>query len=123
MNEETETIEHEEPRPFPRLTDDELRKFVDDVVSNRVWLAHDAPEREDPLMPFLPLRLGGLPSNIKAEEVGTIWEYMSQRGPRDANGMPTFFSAHIMHIDDWKRAVPAIEEEVERRKNIALDPA
>ena len=74
-------------------------------------------------MPFLMLRVCGLPSNIEAKNVGTIWEHMSKRGPIDANGMPTFLSAHIMHIDDWRRAVDAITAEQERRKNIPLDPA
>ena len=55
-----------------------------------------------------------------AEKIAIVWEWFEKRGPRSINGMPGFFSHHFMHIDDWKRAAPAIERELKRRREFEI---
>lgn len=55
-----------------------------------------------------------------ASQVGILWEYLSQAGPRSINGMPMFTSVHIMHKDDWQRAAAAYERERERLDSLEV---
>jgi hypothetical protein len=109
---------------LPKMSDEDLRKFVDDYCSNRIFTSNELQNSEIDLlqMIFLPLSLGCLsklqPDSLK--QVGCIWEYYDKAGPRSINGKPMFMSMNLMHIDDWKRAVTAIEKEEKRRENIEL---
>jgi hypothetical protein len=109
---------------LPRLSDDELRKFVDDFVSNRIFTTAHLRDHEAGMitMIFMPLGFGCFskvqPDSLK--QIGVIYEYNDKAGPRSINGMPMFFSFHMLHIDDWERAKAAIIKEQERRKNIEL---
>ena len=110
-----------------RATDDELRKFVDDFVSSRIFTdRHIRPSDVVGTMSmiFMPIALGAF-SKYEKESlkiVGCIYEYMSEAGPRSVNGYPIFFSMRFLHVEDWKRACKAIEREQERRGSIKLDP-
>ena len=106
------------------MSDEELAKFVDDFCSGRIFtLHHIAPHSRESLagMVFMPVALGAFSSWFKQEmeQIGTIWEYLSEAGPRSINGYPMFHSFYLVHADDWKRAVRAIEREEARRKDKA----
>ena len=109
---------------LPRLSDTDLRKFVDDFVSNRIFTSAQLNEGNVNLLPmvFMPLGLGSLahlqPDSLK--QIGCVWEYIDRAGPRSINGLPTFISMNLLHIEDWKRAVPAIDKEIKRRASIEL---
>lgn len=105
----------------PRMTEAELREYVDAFLSGRIWDFHHAPDGQDGLMPFMVLRLGGLPEGWDPKNVGTVYEYIDKAGPRSVNGMPTFFSCRIMHTADWEIARATIAREVERRRNMPLE--
>jgi len=109
---------------LPKLTDDKLREFIDDFVSNRIFTTAHLRDSQADMIPniFLPLALGCFsktqPESL--DQIGVIYEYYEKASPRSINGLPIFFSFHMLHIDDWERAKPAIEKEMERRKNIEL---
>lgn len=108
---------------FYRMTNDDLRKFVDDFCSGRIFTMHHLPEGSSSWllsMVFLPLAFGAF-QNFEKEDVdniGTIYEDISKAGPRCINGYPQFFSMFVMHKDDWARAAAAIERERKRRREI-----
>ena len=109
---------------LPRLSDQDLRKFVDDFVSNRIFTSAQLTEKNVNLLPmiFMPLGLGSL-SNLQPDslkQIGCVWEYIDKAGPRSINGLPMFLSMNLLHIDDWERAVPAIDKEIQRRASIEL---
>jgi hypothetical protein len=110
---------------IPKLSDEKLREFVDDFVSNRIFTSAHLHENEAATMlsmVFMPIALGCF-SKVQEESfknVGVIWEYYSKAGPRSINGRPIFFSLNVLHIDDWERAKKAINREIERRQNIEL---
>lgn len=109
---------------LPRQSDEKLREFVDDYVSGRIFTTAHLHDSEAGLIPtiFMPLGLGCFskvqPDSLK--QIGVIYEYLDKAGPRAINGKPMFFSFHMLHIDDWERVKPAIERELDRRKNIEL---
>lgn len=109
---------------LPRKTDDELREFIDDFVSNRIFTSAHLRDHEVDMLTriFLPLGLGCF-STVQPDslaQVGVLYEEYSKAAPRSINGLPMFFSFKMLHIDDWKRAQVAIDKEMERRKTIEL---
>lgn len=109
---------------LPLLSDDDLRAFVDDFISGRIFSMHHMSEHQmgNVAMVFMPLALGALAgySENELKKIGTIYEELSKAGPRSINGMPCFFSFKILHMDDWKRAHAAILREEARRKEIEI---
>ncbi len=109
---------------LPRVSDDKLREFVDDFVSNRIFTSAHLRDTEADLLPmiFMPLALGCFskvqPDSLK--QIGILYEYYEKAGPRSLNGKPIFMSFSMLHVDDWERAKAAIDRETERRKNIEL---
>lgn len=109
---------------LPRQTEEKLREFVDDFVSNRIFTSAHLRDGEENMLPmiFMPLALGCF-STVQPDtlsQVGVLYEEYSKASPRSINGRPMFISFKMLHIDDWKRVQPVIEKEIERRKNIEL---
>lgn len=107
---------------IPRMTDDEIRAFVDDYRCQRVFTSANIRDNQDLGMVFMCLAFGAFENwpREKLEEIGVVWEYMKEAMPRSMNGYPVFMSLQIMHRDDWKRAVAAIQTEEERRRTMPL---
>ena len=110
---------------LPRMSDDALRKLILDFVDGRIFTSVHIPSNQMQSMlsmVFMPLALGALhkvhPDSLA--NIGLIYEYLDQAAPRSINGMPIFFSCRMVHKDDWQRAIPAIQAEEERRKNIPV---
>ncbi len=117
--------EFKEHLGVPRMTDDDLRKFINDFLGNLIFsMAHmtEAEIKNNLGTVFVPIALGGFakynPDSLK--QIGMIYEYYHKALPRGINGLPFFTSCRVMHIDDWKRAKKVIDAEVERRKSIEL---
>jgi hypothetical protein len=114
-----------------RMSDEALREFICGYCDGQIFTSAQIPDSSMSHLPviFMPLALGVFREHTEKEieercqEIGVFWEWMSKRGPMAINGMPTFFSCHIMHVEDWKRARVAINAELERRKDIPLPPA
>lgn len=111
------------PAALPRLSDDELREFIDAFVSGRIFTSNHVPEGHGDLiaMVFMPIAFGAVTPET-AEEIGLVYEYLDKAGPRSINGMPIFFSCRLLHKKDWERALPVLKAEHERRKAIELPP-
>jgi len=56
----------------------------------------------------------------RLRNLGVIYEYYSEAGPRCCNGYPCFFSCHIINKADWIRAHAAIVRELDRRENMEI---
>lgn len=124
----------------PPMTDEELREFVDGYVSGRIFSSVDVISNESYRnikeslqtswkqiaeklgLVFMPLMFGALSklSESQRNEIALIWEWKSESMLRMINGMPTFASCRCMNREDWNRAIKAIREETERRKNIRV---
>jgi hypothetical protein len=126
LPQETLSETPEPPKPFtlPRLSDDELRQFVIDVLGDRIFTSNHVPTDDKRAlgMVFLPIAFGVFKDASRAdlEQIGGLWEYISEAGPKSFNGLPQFFSVRMMHVDDWNRAWDAIAKELERQKTLQV---
>lgn len=111
---------------FEFLNDkDAVHEAAMDVYGGRIFcnLFH-LPRSEDQLLPWLVLKIGGLPPETftawEKADVYTFWEYTSKASPMGVNGYPQFFSVRL-----WTRAqVFAIVKELHRlAPNKFDDPA
>jgi len=71
---------------------------------------------------FMLIPLGAFAEYEKEEleQIGIIYEYISEAGPWAVNGYPSFFSLRVMHKEDWERSKTAIKKELERRESIEV---
>lgn len=108
------------PTEIPRMTKEELRKFVLDVLSGAVFVSDQVRRMEDIGHVFLPVLFGALSDwdREALKQIGILWEYNNKALPRGINGMPMFTSCRMMHVEDWKRARLAIAKEQQRQKEI-----
>lgn len=101
------------------MTDDELRQFVLGVVDGHIFTSAHIPDDENRMlsMVFMPLLFA---QELDLTDVGIVWEWVKDAGPRGINGMPCFFSMRLMKSADWARARAAIIAETDRRKSIPI---
>jgi hypothetical protein len=55
-------------------------------------------------------------TSTRLQQLGVIYEEISQAGPRSVNGQPIFWSFKTLNRSDWKRAYAAILRELSRRE-------
>lgn len=107
---------------IPKMTDDQVREFVDGYVSGQIFTSADIPENQ--LQSMLPICfIGGLEKigTRDLKHIGLFWEWRSAAMNRfGVNGMSCFVNCRMMHREDWDRAKKAILAEIERRKNIEV---
>lgn len=105
---------------IPRMMDSALADFVLNYCDGKILTSANVKQPDLLPMIFLPLVLGGLSglSERTLDKIGVIWEYYSASGPWGINGYPTFFSCKFMRVEDWERAVRAIDREMKRRDGL-----
>jgi len=100
------------------MSDEELKKFVIDFVDNKIFISGFIPVEEAKHIihaVFMPL-IGITFSKKATKSLAQLWEYYAKAGPRSINGYPMFWSVRMISIADWKRAKPAIDKLMEKRK-------
>lgn len=104
-----------------RMSDDELRAFVNSVLASHVFLSSQVRGADLPMV-FLPVALGAFKdwTPEQLEEIGVLYAPMSAALPRAINGNPVFAEFRILHRDDWRRASQVINREIERRQHMPL---
>lgn len=112
--------EEKERKPVPRMTTEDLKKFVLGVCDDKIWTDRHCHGPQEIKWSFMILALASF-EETDMSSVGTIWEWVSQALPMACNRMPIFMSCRLMHIEDAKLAWKAIDKEFERRKNLTLD--
>lgn len=105
-----------------RKSEEELREFVIDFLAGRIFTSAHMPPGERLELVFMPLIFGALAEWPREdwEDIGILYEYMDKASPRAINGMPSFFSFRMMHVDDWARCIKAIQREEQRQKEIEV---
>jgi len=95
-----------------------LRQFVLDYCDGKIFTDQSAPIKDISMIFMILLFMK--PEEYDTESIGCMYEYFSEAGPRSINGYPVFMSACFMHKDDWKICVPAINRELQRRKDLPI---
>ena len=112
---------------IPRLSDEQLRGFINDFLGNKFFTSAHLREHEFGMLTsvFFPIALGMFSDYTResiGRNLGLIYEEYSQAMPMAVNGLPMFVSCRLMHKLDWDRARKVIHAEMDRRKNIELPP-
>jgi hypothetical protein len=77
-------------------TDEELKQLAQDILMDKVFtdrhLRNDNPQTF--ALVFMPFAMANAEQleAMKKEDIGMVYEYLSEAGPRSINGLPTFFS-------------------------------
>jgi len=103
------------------MDDADLVKFVLGVCDDKIFTLHHIRESQREQMApmvFMPLALGAFTGwhPAELEDIGSIWAYYSEAGPRSINGLPMFMTFRVIVKSDWKKACIAIDRENARRK-------
>lgn len=114
-----------EAEKVPRMTTAELLQFVMNYCDGKIFTAEDV--KSNGLVSissvFMLIGLGAFRDwdEKDIEKIGTVWEYLSEAGPRSFNGMPCFLSFRTLHKEDMMIASKAIDEELDRRGKVQVD--
>jgi len=91
-------------------TDEELKQIAQDLLAGKIYSDRHIPKGESELainMVFTPFMFLGEEDLKKMmdDKVVLIYEYLSEAGPREVNGMPTFMSFRTLTKDEFSKVV------------------
>lgn len=103
-------------KEIPRMTTEAMEKFITGYCNKQIYTDQDCPENLLHLV-FMVLTFSDL-SDTNLDNLGLIWEWTNEAGPRGINGHPTFFSCSLMHKKDFEICKKAIKQELKRREDL-----
>jgi len=112
----------------PDKSDKELRKLALDIADDKVfidwYLKHDDDSNLEKYghyltMVFMPLALGAFKdwNREDLKELGMIYEYLTEAGPRSINGYPSFMSLQYLKREEASRVHEYIIGITKQRNN------
>jgi len=105
-------------------TDEELKQLALDILEGRVFTDRHCSEPYEISMVFMPLVFldeAGI-EQLKADDPGMVYEYLTEAGPRSCNGLPNFFSMKLLSQDGTKK-VMAIYDQLKEARSKAVAEA
>lgn len=95
-------------------TDAELKQIAVDIFENKIFTNRHIAQEDMKLVSslFMPIALGAFSSWTEEElqDIGLIYEYMTEAAPRNVNGYPSFFSMQILSNEENRRMVVFYKE-------------
>jgi hypothetical protein len=93
--------------------DAQLKQIAVDLVDGKIFSDRHIKENSiDLRMVFMPIALGAF-ANFEEEDfknIGFIFEYLSEAGPRSVNGYPGFFSFQMLTRAETERMFEFYDE-------------
>jgi hypothetical protein len=103
-------------------TDEDLKKIAVDLKEGRIFTDRHIQKEDGRMlsMVFMPIALGAFENVSKEdlENIGLIYEHLSEAGPRSCNGYPGSFSMHLLNRDDTARMFEWYDKLVEAEKTV-----
>ena len=105
-----------------KKTKEELKQLALDISDGKVFTDRHLRDVEDIGMVFMPIPLGAFAKESKEyiDDIGLIYEYWSEAGPRSVNGYPSFFSMTVLGKEDTEQ-VFKYHEQFEQAKKAVLE--
>lgn len=95
-------------------SDAEIRELAQDLYQGRIFTDRHIKkgDEERALTVFMPLAFLKPKDvqDLKKNNIGLFYEYLSEAGPRSVNGYPTFASFNALSQDDAKRLFETYEK-------------
>jgi hypothetical protein len=85
-------------KPYDQPSDDECKAVAEGIFRGEIFSSWHISRPEELGMVFMIMMFMGQTGLAKMaiHDINFIYEYMSKASPTAINGMPTFFSAHMM---------------------------
>ena len=104
-------------------TDEELKIIARDIHYGKIFtLWHIREEQLNPMLGsiFLPIALGLFSNKSKEEinDVGLVYEYLSEAGPICVDGYPSFFSVRLLTIAETEKVKEYLKKFIQLEKTI-----
>ena len=100
------------------MTEVEINQLAQDIHAGKVFTDRHVQVADDLLLVFMPFAFLQGDDLEKMNDVGMVYQYMNEAGPRSVNGMPTFMSFRTVSKSD----LPLVLEKV-RKIRAAVDSA
>lgn len=102
-------MSQEESTLQPR-TDADLKKIAIDLYEGKIFTDRHI-QGSDIQMVFMPIALGAFQNTSEEEikDIGLIYEYLDQAGPRSINSMPCFFSFKMLSRSETETMITHYE--------------
>ncbi len=91
-------------------TKKDLKQIAVDLYDDKIFCDRQLTNQSSMPMVFLPIALGAFKNEEDVKDIGLIYEYLSEAGPRGINGYPCFFSMRILTIEETKEMFKHYEE-------------
>lgn len=100
------------------MKEPELRQLVLDICDNKVFTDRHCRTADEVAMCFPVLQFMKLCDQkfMAANPPGMIWEHYSKAAPMAVNGLPMFWSLHLLSPADTSKVHPLVMAELDRRK-------
>lgn len=99
---------------FKEHTDEELKNIAIDLYHGKIFTDRDITEESNMSLGqvFLPIALGAFSECTEEDlkQIGLIYEYFSEAGPRSCNGLPGFFSFKLLSRTQFETAMEYLTE-------------
>jgi hypothetical protein len=102
MPDEADKPKERVPFVYKPLSAEQLEQLAQDIAAGRVFHSGMCENTSDIAMVFMPLGLMGdnlTFAEMIEQKVTVFYEYLDKAGPRSVNGMPCFFSMHMLNLD------------------------
>jgi hypothetical protein len=110
---------------FHPHTDDELKQIAIDLFEGRIFTDRHLKSMEDARMVFMLIPLGAFaeapPEYI--DNIGMIYEYLSEAGPRSVNGYPSFLSLRVLSKEQTEKMLNFYDEYIKLKESFIQKPA
>jgi len=109
-----------EKKSIPKKTELELKQIALDINKGLIYTDRHIPKSELEHgalgSVFIPLLFIDQDTRDTLKDVGMIYEYLSEAGPRSCNGMPGFFSFHFLDKEDTLKVLTLVKELADKDK-------
>lgn len=82
------------------MTEAEINQLAQDIHAGKVFTDRHVREARDLMLVFMPLAFLQGEDLEKMNDVGMVYQYMNEAGPRGINGMPSFTSFRTVNKAD-----------------------
>ena len=111
-----------EPHVIKSMSPEFLSQLAKDIATNLVFVDRYIREHDVTVlgMVFLPIAMGAFAdwSEEETKQIGLIYEYYKEAGPREINGYPIFMSMGVLGVEDAQTVLAKVVKANEALKAI-----
>jgi hypothetical protein len=100
-----------------RKSDDELKQLAIDYVEGKIYTSIGIQNPMDLRLVFMPLTFMNQEQLAVMDDVGMLFEYLTEAAPGSINGKPIFMSCSMLTKEDTERFADFVNRYLDFRKS------